>query len=373
MNRGLTFVATSVFALASISSASATTRYAKVNGSGTGNCDGSWSNACTLDHALDIASPGDEVWVQAGTYPPIALVSGVNVIGGFAGAETSASDSNPSTNQTIIDGYGKRAVTSHNNDPTTMLRGFVIRNGNDTSTDGGGGLLITGGSPKIVDCIFENNKARFWGAATSVVEGATPEFVSCAFRNNGDPSGKVPYAGAAVHVKGASPTFVNCLFHDNRSGEGPGLAIVDGKPTLINCTFAFNRATIAYGGAIHDEGGGAVIRNCILWGNTAAVDSGQIWNLPRGPVTTVTSSNVEGGWSGAGNKNSDPLFADAARGDFRLTLGSPCKNAGQRAALPADRVDLDWDGNVTEKLALGWQSILGKDTIDMGVCSVRRR
>jgi len=95
-----------ILAAAVISSArpaAAATLYVKTTGSGTA-CS-SWANACTLSQALTNAASGDSIWVKSGTYSgPVALTNGVKLIGGFAGTETAASQSNPSTNATIIDG-----------------------------------------------------------------------------------------------------------------------------------------------------------------------------------------------------------------------------------------------------------------------------
>jgi hypothetical protein len=62
-----------------------------------------------------------------------------------------------------------------------------------------------------------------------------------------------------------------------------------------------------------------------------------------------------------------------AAGAIDLATDSPCKHAGRTAALPVDSADLDWDGNVTEKVPLGRQGVVRKGAIDMGVCAVVRR
>jgi hypothetical protein len=324
--------------------------YAKTSASGGGDCS-SWVDACTLATALTNASGGDEIWVQSGTYGPIELKNAVKVIGGFAGSETSVSLCDPVTNVTIIDGGGSgRCVSSEDHAASTVLRGFTIKNGDDDSFDGGGGLAMVSSSAQVVQCVFENNTAQWWGAAVSIRGSGSPQFVNCTFRNNGNPSGDVTIAGAAVYLDGGSPTFTNCLFHDNKSGEGSAVAIMSGTPTFLNCTMVGNEATIGYGGAVHDEPGQAVIRNSILWGNTAAESGDQIWNLPSGPATTVTYSDVEGGFSGTGNVSGDPQFEDAGVGDYRIKATSPCKNTGRNSDLPLDVADVDFDGNTSETL-----------------------
>ena len=67
-------------------------------GAATMGCGSTWPMACDFHFGLDVqAVPGDELWVQAGTYKPHASVetvsfnlrSGIAVYGGFAtGGET---------------------------------------------------------------------------------------------------------------------------------------------------------------------------------------------------------------------------------------------------------------------------------------------
>jgi hypothetical protein len=78
--------------------------------------------------------------------------------------------------------------------------------------------------------------------------------------------------------------------------------------------------------------------NCILWGN-----------IPDGITTfgtaaNMTYSNIQGGHAGEGNMDTDPLFVDAANGDYHLQAGSPCIDAGDNSAIPAG-VIVDLDGN----------------------------
>ncbi len=47
---------------------------------------------------------------------------------------------------------------------------------------------------------------------------------------------------------------------------------------------------------------------------------------------TATYSNIQGGWGGTGNIDSDPLFCDAGNGDYTLVSNSPCVGTGQDGA-----------------------------------------
>ncbi len=121
-----------VAAMLSVGSFPASAEVIYVNAAANGSADGlSWANARSdLAAAVSGASTGDDVWVAAGTYGPIELRSGVRIIGGFAGTESAASASDPVANRTIISGGGtSRCVTGVNNDASSVLRGFSIRNG----------------------------------------------------------------------------------------------------------------------------------------------------------------------------------------------------------------------------------------------------
>lgn len=81
---------------------------------------------------------------------------------------------------------------------------------------------------------------------------------------------------------------------------------------------------------------GLIVRNCVLWAPNNTIGA-VTWN--------GTTYSIDGWLSwmdtyrpGHGNIKADPLFVDAAAGDFRVQSGSPCKGAGYAAGITDDFV-----------------------------------
>jgi parallel beta-helix repeat protein len=158
--------------------------------------------------------------------------------------------------------------------------------------------------------------------------------------------------GGGIGCSSGTAIITSNLIVDNHvdfagsNARGGGVACSGASPVLTNDTFARNRAQDA-GGAILASSS-TLIANCILWDDTAPA-SAEIAGTPA-----VTFSDVEGGFGGAGNLDVDPLFTNAAGGDYHLLPTSPCVNVGSNAApsLPAK----DFEGDA--RIAYG--------TVDMG-------
>jgi hypothetical protein len=117
------------------------------------------------------------------------------------------------------------------------------------------------------------------------------------------------------------------------------------SPTVTNSTFSGNSAGIAGGGMTTWGASVPTLTNCVLWGNTAPAGPAILDNAT---VTNATYSIVQGGWSGFGNIDSDPLFVDADGADniagtldddLHLQQGSPCIDAADGDAAPATDIE----------------------------------
>ena len=100
----------------------------------------------------------------------------------------------------------------------------------------------------------------------------------------------------------------------------------------MNCTITGNTAGTG-GGGIFCSGASPSVTNCILWGdspNEVDIESG---------APTFTYCDIQGGYAGNGNINSNPLFVDAGAGDYRLQSSSPCVDAGTSDGTPTEDKD----------------------------------
>lgn len=386
------------FVLLLATAAEAAVRYVDANLDGGANDGTSWANAYrgpqALKVAMDAAVNGDEIWVVAGTYTASpatrsvfhVLKNGVSVYGGFAGGEATLAERDPIANPTIISGdllgndtpsAASRADNSYHlvtalAGSNGLVDGFELRGGNangagasnfdkggaiylvsgqnptfrncrfidNRCTFGGGAGYLNASSPKFFDCLFEANLGGSFGGAFDSANSTQPVFERCTFRGN-----SAARAGALEFFGGSQPKVTNCLFVANQAtGAGGGGAIWLGSAsngTFRNITVTGNSATVLAAG-VNNTGGTSTFINCIVFGNTGPGSVADNGIRSVGGTSQVTYSNVQGIAGGTGNLNVNPQFEGSGKGNYRLSLASPCIDAGNNAAVPVGTVtDLD--------------------------------
>jgi hypothetical protein len=355
-----------------------------VNTNASGANDGtSWTDAFTdLQDALNSACPGiSEIWVAAGTYYPTSgtdrtiffvMKNGVAIYGGFVGTETQVFERDWVTNETILSGdigttgdfndNSHRIIDNNNNglDNSARIDGFTITgstglpSGND---NGGGGMRNKSSSPTVANCIFRDNAAFFGGGLLN--ENSAALIMNCVFINNNAYQNGGGMNNWAYGSHTSNAIIVNCLFIENSAGNGgaminiafdPGIC----SPQILNCTFYGNSSSTP-GDAMVNSLSTPIVTNSILWGNGIEI------NNITDAIPDVTYSIVQGGYTGTGNLNADPLFVNAAGGDFSLTNASPAINAGD----PSTNLSLFPGGPGNPEDLNGNPRVVGTD-IDMG-------
>ena len=166
--------------------------------------------------------------------------------------------------------------------------------------------------------------------------------------------------GVSIGEHSTNITVRGCVIY----GVDMGVAVKDSSDALIvQNTIADSNAGLRLYEKTAGQGGGlAAAWNNILWNNTNAVV------LLNGSTITVDYSDVSGAglYPGTSNLNANPLFRNAAAGDYRLAANSPCRGTGTNgttmgAFFPVGsyRVDTDGDGlpdTWEETYDLDWNS-----------------
>ncbi|MCP4678694.1 MAG: hypothetical protein GY854_24925, partial [Deltaproteobacteria bacterium] len=365
-----------------------------------GASDGSsWADAYTTVQAgIDAAETAAategtcEVWVAEGTYytyvsaqsDTVQLKENVHLYGGFAGIESLRSERDFESNVTVLDGHEGEAdvyrvyhVVTGAND--AVIDGFTITggaaNGSADQEMHGGGMYNDSVTPTLSNCVFENNYAQQKGGGLyflNINGQGTLSIKSCVFRDNRTPAGMFGGDGGGVYLyyRYIKPNISNSVFVNNRAHRGGAVYIYKNPPydggnatdaTIVNSVFNDNSSdegTVIYyyghtwamditnstfsgnhcystscSGTVYLAIGHSNIRNSIFWGNLSANLSGGTFDIEY--------SDMEGGYTGTGNIDADPLFVDAANGDLHIASGSPCIDAANGDAAP----ELDFHGN----------------------------
>jgi hypothetical protein len=296
----------------------------------------------TIQPAIDEANDGDQIKVAAGTYYGAVNFKGKAVrLYSSGGPDVTTIDANGAYHVVrCISGEG----------PDTILEGFTITGGNanGTSPDNrGGGMYCESSSPTVTGCTFSGNSAADGGGVCNS-SSSSPTMTNCTFGDN-----SAQYDGGGIYNKNYSnPKLTNCIISNNSASYGGGMCNHDNSnPTISNCTLSNNSANNYGGGIINNSGSSPTVTNCILWYNLP--DQINDWDFP-GSSTTVTYSDVQGGWGDPNGPNytnidANPSFMDPHNSDpnlrnLRLKPDSPCIDAGDSTVVLAISAVYDLDG-----------------------------
>ncbi len=199
----------------------------------------------------------------------------------------------------------------------------------------------------LEDCVIEGNVAKGSSLANTVYAGglciaaANAKVRRCVIRNN-SAEGTAAAGGVFAYRGGTSP-FQDLLIVGNRNetGMAGGLHAAYDGAVFAHCTVYGNTLSANASGTPGAYIASGTLTDSIVYGNGEGALRFSTNNVLKASAGVITDCCVtcEGEASlGSGNVAGNPCFVDADGGDFRISLISPCRDAGVTVAdaVPTD-------------------------------------
>ena len=277
-----------------------TVRYVAPTGDDAGNDCTHPGNPCrTIQHAVDVAQPGDEIRVAAGTYtdlharpaPPgyygvapggvitqvVYITKSVVIRGGYSLSQWNTP--NPRANPTVLDAQQKGRGMVIAGEITPTVEGLRIVAGRAISV--GGGVYILSATATLRDNVVYNNTA-------------------------------ISGTGGGIFMSAADQsTLVNNEIYSNVAELGGGLAASGGLTVTIRGNNVHdNRASNGGGGVSLGAGGSYYFHDNDIYGNQATDgNGGGVSIAAAGTYVSATNNLVHDNRAGAAGGGIDVLAA----------------------------------------------------------------
>ena len=243
-------------------------------------------DAATIQAGMDIASNGDTVLVDRGTYVENINFNGNNiVVMSLRGPVLTTIDGNQN---------GSVVLFLTQEDENAVLDGFTLKNGtgwdNGDEVVGGGIACRSGSSPTLKNLIVTGNTAF---------------------------GGEDPAGGGITIAQQSSPSLENIVISYNESSWGAGLAIAyDSHPTLKNIKIFSNTATTTGGGVYIGVNSDPILEDVFVHHNNARYYGGGIFLHDQveplfNKVTVIGNRAPSGGGGMITNDGSSPRIVNS--------------------------------------------------------------
>jgi M6 family metalloprotease-like protein/uncharacterized repeat protein (TIGR01451 family) len=356
--------------------------FVSTTGSDAGNLCTSFAAPCaTVQHAVDVASPSDEIRVASGTFTGVSaraaitqmvyLSKTVDIRGGYAPTDWLVSY--PLTQPTTLDAQGKGRVFYIPNVGQPTIDGLRIANGNASGLggqwgDSGGGIYVDDfASPTIRQCTILSSTAQTGGGVFLAQSYTT-------FTGNTVAANSALWCGGGLVVLFSSGDRLDGnTFSSNTSTDGGGVCMYSAgypamKALLTNNVIADNRVTSSGSGLLINGGNHRLLHTTIVRNTGGSGVGAYVVGSAIGLTNTLVASQTIGvyaaagaavtlqttlwgagvwanqsDWAGAGtvtagavNPHGDPAFMNSASGDYHIGWPSAAINAAVDAGVTTD-------------------------------------
>jgi uncharacterized repeat protein (TIGR01451 family) len=321
--------------------AASVVRYVAPGGKDSGNqCAASAYPCASVQHAVDVATPGDEIRVAEGTYTGVSVRAGmtqtvyvgksITIRGGYTQSNWTAPD--PTNHPTTLDALRLGRVLVISGPITVTVEGLRITGGNAQNSEGGG-VYVTTATITLNNNIIADNAAYEGG-------GLCVEQSRYASLNNNVISGNtISWAGGGVYISGCGDVSLNGNLIDanfgdgdysrggglvvianshvalsgntisrNRAGEGGGIEVAIGRDNLLSHNTIISNSSRYFGGVFLSAWGYTRLDDNFISGNQGEAGGGVAMfesqaTFQANTIVSNTASYQGGGlWVGGGSQ-----------------------------------------------------------------------
>ena len=256
-----------------------------------------------------------------------------------------------------------------------------------SSTPSGGGMYNQSSSPILTKVIISNNTAAgssysYGGGMYNINSNAVLTNVSISSNTattSSSSSSSPNYssaAGGGIYGQNSNLVLTNVMITDNTASSssspayGGGMYHVVSSPILTNVTIANNKANgyrivESFGGGFYNYSSTTKIYNSIFWGNTKFNTTSS--DIETNSAVTLKNSITQGYTTGVAVDNNlvnvNPLFSNAASGDFSILANSPANDMGNNSYYTDPLIG---NGNLVSDKDLAGNNRVSVCAIDMG-------
>jgi hypothetical protein len=278
-------------------------------GSDAPGCGGVTSPCRTVQYAVDLAQPGDEIRVATGVYTDVHSRAGITQVayvsksvalrGGYTTSNWDVPD--PEANPSTLDAGGQGRVLYITGAITPTVEGLRITGGDATGlgggigsqADGGGGVYVYRASATISNCMIYSNTAsttrRGHGGGLYFEDNYSATLSTSVVQSNTASTADVGYGGGGflclnVNFQSRGNTLANNIASTAATGHGGGMFLYwYADVTFVTNTIHSNIASTAaegYGGGLYPWFGTGLLQSNVVQSNVASTtDDGRCGGL----------------------------------------------------------------------------------------------